>query len=123
VVSEVNGTWGQAQAIPGIVTLSRDIYAEGESISCPSKGNCTIGGVYLTSTSSTAPVYSFFADQVNGTWHTAIAAPGLAALSHGTSGKLQQVSCGAPGNCSAVGMYGIPGKSSADSQAFVISRS
>ena len=45
------------------------------------------------------------ADEQNGTWSTAIEVPGPAALNEGDA-EADSVSCSAPGNCAAVGLYG-----------------
>jgi hypothetical protein len=41
----------------------------------------------------------------SGTWGTAIEVPGLASLNTSGDASVTQVSCGSPGNCSAVGSY------------------
>jgi hypothetical protein len=47
----------------------------------------------------------FVVSERNGTWHRAIEVPGLAALNNGGLTNLSAVSCGAAGNCAAVGYY------------------
>ena len=44
-------------------------------------------------------------NEVKGSWRAALAIPGLAALTRGGTAQVQSVSCGAPGNCAAVGNY------------------
>jgi hypothetical protein len=51
VVSEVNGTWGDAIEVPGSGALNTGNTAEVTSVSCGSAGNCAAGGYYYTSTS------------------------------------------------------------------------
>jgi len=46
VVSERNGTWGQAIEVPGTKTLNAGGSAQVESVSCPLAGNCAAGGTY-----------------------------------------------------------------------------
>ena len=53
-----------------------------------------------------------------GTWGTAIGVPGLGALNRGGAAQLNQVSCGAAGNCVAVGSYA---DGSFHVQAFLVS--
>jgi hypothetical protein len=120
VASEVSGTWRPAETVPGTAALSRGAYATGDAVSCASPGNCSIAGTY--STEQGGLENPFLADQVNGSWHTAIAAPGVATLSNGAGGAVIQVSCGEPGNCSAAGFYS-PKKFSNGVRALVISRS
>ena len=98
VVSEINGTWGKAIEVPGTATLNTAGYAVVTSVSCASAGNCSTGGLYSVGASQEA----FVADQVDGTWRTAIEVPG----SIGGAVWLTSVSCGSPGNCGAGGYYG-----------------
>src|SRR5215831_10131276 len=51
VVSEVNGTWQRAEAVPGIATLSQGGHGSPpqaviNSMSCAPAGNCSAGGYY-----------------------------------------------------------------------------
>jgi hypothetical protein len=47
VVSQVGGTWGQAEDVPGIAALDvTDGYDLVASVSCASAGNCSAGGFY-----------------------------------------------------------------------------
>ena len=46
VVSETNGTWGDAIEVPGSGALNGGQLAIVGSVSCPSAGNCTAGGFY-----------------------------------------------------------------------------
>jgi hypothetical protein len=55
--------------------------------------------------------------QAAGTWHTAVAVPGLASLSAGNPSNLASISCASPGNCSAGGGYT---DSHNNQQAFVV---
>jgi hypothetical protein len=48
VVSQVNGTYGQAEEVPGIATLNT-LGAQIDSLSCASAGNCSAGGWYSDS--------------------------------------------------------------------------
>jgi len=115
VVNEVNGIWHAVIQVPGTATLDHGQHALVTSVSCPSAGNCAAGGNYWYGTTDG----SFVANEVNGTWHTAIQVPGLAALGYGSAASLNSLSCGAAGSCSAggnVGYYGYYG-----SQAFVVS--
>jgi hypothetical protein len=103
VVSEVNGTWGKAQTVPGTTEHGGII-----SISCASAGNCTAGG---------ANQYAFVVSEVNGTWGKASVVRGAAAAGIVQS-SLNSVSCGSPGNCSAGGFYSSGGAS----EAFVVTQ-
>ena len=47
VVSETNGSWGDAIEVPGMATLNTGGVAEVNSISCAAAGECAAGGVYV----------------------------------------------------------------------------
>ena len=49
VVSQVGGTWGTAQEVPGTATLNTGGNAAINSLSCASAGNCSAGGSYTDS--------------------------------------------------------------------------
>jgi hypothetical protein len=46
VVSQVRGSWGKAEAVPGSAALNRGGYAWISSVSCASAGNCGAVGLY-----------------------------------------------------------------------------
>jgi len=99
--SQVNGTWGTAEEVPGIAALNTGGYALVGSVSCASAGNCSAGGFY---TDSSGGQQAFVASQVNGTWGKAKEVPGTAALNTGNA-QINSVSCASAGNCSAGGSY------------------
>jgi hypothetical protein len=111
VVTETNGTWGQAQQVPGLGRLDNNSYAQIASVSCPSAGDCAAGGAY-GDPREIGP--AFAVTESNGIWGKAQQipgpAPGLDAIS--------SVSCPSAGNCVAgganLGRNGI--------QAFVVSQ-
>ena len=122
VVSEVNGTWQQAEEVPGTATLnnlppnSNLGGAQVNSVSCASAGNCSAGGDY---TDSSSLQQAFVVSEVNGTWQQAEEVPGTATLNLGGNGaEIDSLSCASAGNCSAGGRYGV---SLFDSEAFVVS--
>ena len=49
VVTEVNGTWGTAQEVPGTAALNQGGNAETLSVSCAGAGTCAAGGIYTDS--------------------------------------------------------------------------
>jgi hypothetical protein len=104
VVSLTGGQWGTAQTLPGSVALNGGEFAEVDSVSCASTGNCSAGGFYQDASFHTQ---ALVANETNGTWGTAEEVPGTAALNTGTTGgaTTNSVSCGAVGNCSAGGFY------------------
>jgi hypothetical protein len=102
VVSQVNGTWGNALTVPAGSLV--------ESVSCASAGNCSAGGYYGAN--------AFVVSQVNGTWGQAVEVPGLGSLGDVAS-LVWSVSCASAGNCSAGGYYT---DGSLDRQGFVVSQ-
>src|SRR6266705_2950365 len=83
------------------------------SVSCPSTGNCAVGGYYTDASSRNQ---AFVASERNGLWGNAVELPGSAALNAGGNAQVLSVSCPTAGNCAAGGYYT---DSSYDIQAFV----
>jgi hypothetical protein len=102
VVDETNGTWGDAEEVPGSGALNTGGDAQVESVSCASAGNCSAVGVYNT---PLAPSQVFVVSEKKGVWGTAEGMPGLTALNAGGIAAVSQVSCGSAGNCAAGGDY------------------
>lgn len=109
-VSETHGTWGAARLIRGFAALPGGgvSFPADTSLSCPSAGNCTVGGTYV---SKREGVQVFVATEKNGKWGPAQALPGLAALNTGQEGSIAGLACFSAGNCTAAGSYGIGSKS------------
>jgi hypothetical protein len=104
-VSEVNGTWGTAEAVPGTVALNTGVGAGTTAVSCSSPGNCVAAGYYTYRYAKTAlGVAGFVANQVNGTWAKARPVPALTRAAHTES--VYAVSCAAPRSCGAGGSLG-----------------
>jgi hypothetical protein len=120
VVNEVNGTWHHAIKVPG--TVAADQYSVGgvAAVSCAAPGNCSAGGTFRSPQDPLQKQDSFVVNEVNGTWHTAIAVPGLARLSQSGPGHFYALSCGAVANCSGGGIYDFAGNA-ANEQAFLVS--
>jgi hypothetical protein len=112
VVSQVNGTWHDAIRVPGLAALGTGEDTGVDSLSCGSAGNCSAVGNYRL---KSGRGLAFVANEVNGTWHTAINIPGSAV---GGSSFATSVSCASAGNCSAVGSYA---DGSGRGQGFVVS--
>jgi len=103
VVTESSGTWGNAEEVPGSAALN----AGGPgavilSVSCAAPGDCGAGGYY---SDASGHEQALVVTQTNGTWGTAREIPGTGALNAGGSARVDSVSCGAPGDCSAAGQY------------------
>ena len=97
-----NGTWGPAVQVPGSAALNKGGFAELNSVSCPTAGNCSAGGGYAPTSMSTQP---FVVTEANGTWGKAIELPGSATLNTGKEMSVTGVSCVSPGKCSATGDF------------------
>jgi hypothetical protein len=116
VVSEQNGRWGRARTVTGAGANGpgMDIVA----LSCSSAGNCSAGGFYAENSSQTVlPEQAFVVNQTGGIWGKAKEVPGTAALNAGGEARVNAVSCGSAGNCSAGGSYT---DRSGHEQAFVV---
>jgi hypothetical protein len=96
----VNGTWQHARQIPGISALSLGGAANAVVVSCGGTGNCSIGGSY---TDGASHLQAFVATESRGIWHMAEEVPGTGALNGSGNAGVASLSCGAPGNCGAVG--------------------
>ncbi len=74
VLSEKNGTWGKAQALPGSTALSGGRDVNPGALTCGAPGDCVLGGSYVTADRNfEAP---FLATQKNGKWSKATRVPG-----------------------------------------------
>lgn len=105
VVTERNGSWGQASKLPQPATQVGGIIVTGNQIplSCGAPGDCALASEGM------------IADEANGTWAGLDTSPGLPLAAGGS--VLTAVSCPSAGNCSAGGYTGS-GKQGTD--AFVI---
>jgi hypothetical protein len=103
IVSETGGTWGSAQQVPGIASLTN---GKGSSwllsVSCASAGNCSAVGTYNIGTTSG---HAYVVDETGGIWGNAEQVPGITSLSGIEWSAFASVSCGSPGSCAAGGVY------------------
>lgn len=102
LVSERNGRWAAARAVPGLSRLAGHRASAVDSVSCVA-GDCTAGGSYVDA-SGRAQV--FVATERGGVWGNAQPLPGLAALNKGGLAEVTQVSCAGAGSCAIGGSYG-----------------
>ena len=103
IAPDINSTWGQGTEVPGLgnatpVATAASVLA----VSCPVAGDCSTGGFY---TDENQHEQAFVFSQANGTWLTPQPIPGVASLNTGGRAHVIGVSCGAPGDCAAVGQY------------------
>ena len=97
-----SGKWRNAFEVPGTVGLNKGHNAQVTAISCPSAGNCAVGGYY---TSASGHGELFLINESRGSWGKAKEIPGLAALTKGSTAQIYSISCSSAGNCSGGG-YG-----------------
>jgi hypothetical protein len=113
-----NGSWQNAVAIPGLLTLGSGAPAgvdvEVDQMSCPSAGNCAVGGVY---TDASGNGQAFVENEVSGAWGVAQEVPGTASLNVGGLALVVTVSCFSAGNCAAGGFIS---ETNSTAQAFVV---
>ena len=100
-VSQVRGTWGKPEVIPGLAQTSKPS-SSASGLRCFSTGGCVLIGSY---TDAAGHAQAFIASKVRGTWHKIIWVPGLARLNRGNHAGLDEFSCPSAGNCTAVGSY------------------
>jgi hypothetical protein len=107
VVTERDGLWGTAAAVPGLAALNVGGEAHVQQISCRSAGDCTASGTYEPNGAPGHRVGQVFVvSEKNGTWGQAEPLPGLLALDHGLATTNTALSCVSPGNCTVAGRYG-----------------
>jgi hypothetical protein len=103
VVNQTNGVWGKVAEVPGTAGLNTGGAAWVDSISCPSAGNCSAGGLY--SAGSLNDEQAFVATEKKGVWGKAEEMPGTGGLNRGDTAAVDSLSCASAGNCSAGGIY------------------
>jgi hypothetical protein len=99
---ERRGTWGRARVLPAPGRGGPVPDAEIDSISCASEGNCSASGIFDGRSGHTRP---FVVNERSGIWGPVREVPGVRALNGGKRAYVISISCGAPGNCAAVGAY------------------
>jgi hypothetical protein len=102
--AETGGTWGTA-AVLDMTGLGSVQSASVSGLSCPAAGECTlVGSYYLAGGAGGA----FTADESAGAWGT-LQPLSLASLQSAAApsvtGGMTALSCGAPGDCTASGLY------------------
>lgn len=107
VIEESGGKWGTPSPIPGLAALNVGGWANVDSISCPSPGNCSAGGYYAVTPFNTpqgiTEAQAFVVNETNGMWGAAEEVPGSGAANDDDGfSQIMSVSCAAPGECAAV---------------------
>jgi hypothetical protein len=115
VAGETNGTWSNAQLVPGLAALGTGAQGTGvEAISCASAGNCTAGGTY---TNKTGGYSTFSVSETAGVWRAAQNIRGTAGDSEDGFHEVRAISCASAGNCGLAGSISTRGV--LKSQAFM----
>ena len=102
VAVERDGRWRRAIEVPGLAALNRTGYAQVDSVSCASAGNCAAGGIYADRHHK---YQGFVVAERNGRWRTAVEVPGLGTLNKGGDALVRSVSCASACSCAAGGFY------------------
>jgi hypothetical protein len=106
IASEVNGTWGTPQQVPGTGALNTGGNAVVNQISCGFPGTCAVVGFY---TGKNGGRHGFVADEKHGTWQAVRKLAGTGTISTSTDIEAATVSCSSAGNC-AGGGFALTGK-------------
>lgn len=102
VDAELDGVWGAAMELPGTQALNVGHDATVSEVSCPSPGNCSVGGRYRDGHNHDQV---FVDDEVQGTWSHAAELPRSGNLNAGGAALLTALSCPSAGDCATGGSY------------------
>jgi hypothetical protein len=104
-VAQIHGAWQEAHEIPGIPAQPLGITSFG-AISCPSTGDCLVGGNVDLGATVNAPVAGT-ASETQGSWHAPREVPGIRALRPigGWDATVGFISCPPGGPCASAGTY------------------
>jgi hypothetical protein len=102
LLAETGGTWATGVKAPLPANMGTNPEAGIDSVSCASAGNCTAVGNYADSSNHFQGV---LLTETAGVWATGVEASLPANAATQPSAFVDWVSCGSPGNCTAVGGY------------------
>ena len=102
LLAETGGTWATGVKAPLPANMGTNPEAEITSVSCASAGNCTVVGDYADSANHFQGV---LLTETAGVFVTGVEASLPADAATQPSAFVDSVSCGSPGNCTAVGRY------------------
>jgi hypothetical protein len=102
VSDETDGVWGQALTVPNSTNLSVGGWANINSLSCGSAGNCSLGGFYKDASNVQE---AFLASELNGVWGPAFEVMDSSINGAENVSSVSGVSCSNGENCTAVGVY------------------
>ncbi|MGH3297350.1 MAG: hypothetical protein ACRDP7_36710 [Trebonia sp.] len=98
VAVERNGRWRTATGVLGLAALNKGRFADVQSVSCGSAGNCAAGGYYADADLQDS--FGFVVSEKHGVWGKAKTFPA------GQDGSVDSLSCTSAGNCLAGGTAG-----------------
>jgi hypothetical protein len=109
IIQQQNGAWGTAKELPGATALSHGTtkaqQSEVDILACPSAGNCSVGGSYSWTGTSSVDGEIFVGGESNGTWAPVKVPAGIAALNTGLIDSFTSLSCASAATCAAGGDY------------------
>jgi hypothetical protein len=110
-----DGNWAALPGVPGLAALNALGNAAVTSVSCPSAGNCAVGGYY---TDASGNRQAFVVIEKKGVWKNALEVAGP--LNTGGYAQVNAVSCASAGNCVAAGQFFRYVAPTASTQAFEV---
>ncbi|HET7018589.1 MAG TPA: Ig-like domain-containing protein [Streptosporangiaceae bacterium] len=96
VVNEVDFVWGNATPVPGLAALGNDGTTTITALSCPTAGNCMVGGWFADIDDNFQP---FVAESTNGVFGDALGVFTVDDQIKQGIARISAVSCATPGNC------------------------
>ncbi len=100
LITEHQGRWSTARAMPGILSHNKGSTSQVYSLSCSSAGNCSAGGYYEN---KSFREFAFVITESGGHWSSLREVPGLSTVSPGGDSGINQVKCPSAGHCTGVG--------------------
>jgi hypothetical protein len=120
-VTQTDGTWHDAQEVPGTAIQSAAVGTISfDAISCASTGNCLAGGSFDPSATINPPEPGI-ASETDGTWHDAHEVPGITALKAiAVDSEVAFISCPPGAPCVSAGTYATSGNINWLQSVFVV---
>lgn len=107
--------WGRAHLVAG--PLNTGHYGTADTISCARPGQCALGG-YVDQVQGGEPQQAYVDSESHGHWAKAQVV--AATLNVGGDADVDAISCGAPGDCVAGGLYTSVTKGDHDQLPFIV---
>ena len=106
LATEVHGVWGPSREISlpaNAATTSQT--SQLRSVSCASAGNCSAVGSYIDNSQPTGHIEGYVLSEVRDTWSSTLQTKEPTNANTNPYVGFNQIKCGAPGDCTAVGSY------------------